>query len=267
MTKGTQWHVVNTRPLERAQSLSHALLAQGYMVTELPLLELVAEILSNRQLQQLAQIIQSVVVIVVSPTAATLGLSQLKQLGIDAQQLSCQWIAVGAGTASILQQAGLQPLSPMLESSEGILSLPLLQQLPAQSTIMFWRGHGGRQLVLQTLAQAEHQTISINLYRRQLPASAASQYQMLLHHRPQVLLISSGVSWQNWLTLGEQFGQWLYPAYILVLGERIWQRIQADIQQLQHVGQPVHTQVILLKDLSVTGIVAQLEILRKCQQT
>lgn len=277
-------HVLNTRPAERADGLNQVLQQAGYRVSQLPLLELVAEPFEAIQLQ-LSEIWQVAVVVVVSPAAAQLGLAGLKQLAILPSQLACQWVAVGQGTAAILAQAGITAQVPSLETSEGMLALDIFQQAQhstasctitsdsaAAGPIMFWRGHGGRQFMLKQLA-SQQQVISLNLYDRQLPKSSKAQYQQLLNHPPQVLIITSGVSWQHWLELGQQFGA-MTPPYILVLGQRIYQKI---CQQTAHItvtttayANTCHAnspKVILLENLNPASILAMLDQLQKCQQT
>ena len=245
-------HIVNTRPADRADTLTHALTQAGYQVSCLPLLELVAEPLTASLRQQLCQIAQADIVVVVSPTAVDIGLAHLQQLGIDATQLTCQWVAVGQGTAEVLRGAGIAAVVPRIETSEGMLDLELFQQPADSRTIMFWRGHGGREMMLHTLASQQHHTVSVNLYARQLPHQSHRLYQQLCHQSPDVLLISSGASWQYWLDLSQQY-QPIMPTYILVLGERVYQMVQQYfIQQVDH-------QVILLEDLQPTRVLSVLQ--------
>ncbi|WP_051526796.1 uroporphyrinogen-III synthase [Alkanindiges illinoisensis] len=277
-------HVLNTRPAERADGLNQALQQAGYPVSQLPLLELVAEPFEAIQ-PQLSEIWQVAVVVVVSPAAAQLGLAGLKQLDILPSQLACHWVAVGQGTAAILAQAGITAQVPALETSEGMLALDIFQQAQhstascaitsdsaATGPIMFWRGHGGRQFMLKQLA-SQQQVISLNLYDRQLPESTKAQYQQLLSQPPQVLVITSGVSWQHWLELGQQFGT-MIPPYILVLGQRIYRKICQQTAHMTvtttayantcHANNP---KVILLESLNPASILAMLDQLQKCQQT
>lgn len=280
------FNVINTRPSERADGLNQALQQAGYAVTPLPLLELVAEPFALIQ-QPLSAIRQVAVVVVVSPATAQLGLAGLQQLGILTSQLDCQWVAVGQGTAKILQQAGLTVQIPTLETSEGMLALDVFQPLTQAhesavkdletvlGTVMFWRGYGGRQFMLKQLA-SQQAVLSVNLYRRQLPAASRLHYQHLLdqypldQHRvdhPHALLISSGVSWQHWLELGQQFG-WMMPRYILVLGQRVHQHVCDYISQklpamTADLGR--QPQVILLDNLEPATLLMQLEQLQKCQ--
>ena len=280
------FNVINTRPSERAEGVNQALQQAGYAVTPLPLLELVAEPFAHIQ-QPLSAIRQVAVVVVVSPAAAQLGLAGLQQLGILPSQLDCQWVAVGQGTAKILQQAGLTVQVPALETSEGMLALEVFQPFTQThesalkdletvlGTVMFWRGYGGRQFMLKQLA-SQQSVLSVNLYHRQLPASSSQHYQDLLaqhqltQHRVdhvQVLLISSGVSWQHWVALGQQFG-WMIPDYILVLGQRVYQQIGQYISQhgpARHDDVAKPPRVMLLDNLEPATLLMQLEQLKKCQ--
>lgn len=230
-------HVVNTRPSERADALNGALQQAGYPLTALPLLELVAEPWDRVQ-QPLATIDQADVVVVVSPTAAQLGLDYLARLGLDASTLACRWVAVGQATAQLLMQAGLQASIPDIETSEGMLALQLFSHTDSPLQVMFWRGHGGRHFMLQQLENQQHHIVSVNLYQRQLPSSATQIYQQLLQNPPQILIVSSGVSWQNWLHLAQQFGR-IELKYVLVLGQRIYQKILIDINSLSNPPQVI----------------------------
>lgn len=256
-------HVVNTRPADRAPALTAALLQAGYRVTELPLLQLDALPLDQALSDQLRQVQQVQCVIVVSPTAAEIGLDYLRQLGFLPQQLQLQWIAVGQGTAQLLQQAGLQPVIPPLETSEGVLALQGVIDLQAVQQLMIWRGIGGRELMLHRLAGQGHVVHNVLLYQRGLPAQAVRQYQQLLAQRPDVLLVSSGESWRNWQQLGQEMGQpaGVFPhtiRYILVLGERVYQLVQQD---LRVQGNPA--QVIQLTHVRPDSILSALAALYK----
>ena len=242
-------HIVNTRPADRATQLTTYLVQAGYQVSCLPLLELVAEPFTVELQQQLGQIQQVDIVVVVSPTAADLGLAHLQQLGIDVTQLKCDWVAVGQGTADVLSRVGIGSVVPEIETSEGMLALDIFKKDKGSLRVMFWRGYGGRQLMLQTLQTEQHQTLSVNLYRRQLPKESQQIYQQLLSQKPDVLLISSGASWQNWLDLGLKYQQYILPAYILVLGERVQQLIKKSLPKL------MQSHVILLDDLQPQRIV------------
>ena len=120
---------INTRPEDRASTLTQALQEVGYQVETLPLLELVAEPFLE-SLQQLYQQLEQVqVIVVVSPTAVEVGMRYLQQAGISLDQLKhVQWIAVGQATAQALAKLSVVSHVPEVESSEGMLDLPILKQ-------------------------------------------------------------------------------------------------------------------------------------------
>ena len=258
-------HVVNTRPADRAAALTSALLQAGYLVTELPLLQLDALPLDQALSDQLRLVQQMHCVIVVSPTAAEIGLSYLQQLQLQPRQLPLQWIAVGQGTASVLQQAGLQPLTPALETSEGVLALQGVIEPHMQQQVMVWRGIGGRELMLRSLDEQGHVVHNVVLYQRGLPVQAAMQYRQLMAQQPDVLLISSGESWRHWQQLGQEMPWRLdQPAsaasaslrYMLVLGERVCGIVRADLAR-----QGSNAQVIQLQHLRPDSILSVLAAL------
>lgn len=263
------WQVINTRPVERAAPLTTALQQAGFDVLELPLLELAACPFDEAIQQQLGLIGQAQCVVVVSPTAAMLGLDYLKQLGIAPLDLKLQWIAVGQGTASQLKAAGIEAMIPEVETSEGMMSLDIFSHLPVTHavdhvpTIMFWRGFGGRQFMWQQLTAQGWQIIDINLYQRKLPLDSVSRYNSLQTCHPDVLLISSGQSWQYWLQLGAMGHSSIVPKVILVLGTRVYHQVISTLTATA----VLHTQVVQMDDLQPSSIINVLKRLQKCEQT
>ncbi|MDW7640755.1 uroporphyrinogen-III synthase, partial [Klebsiella pneumoniae] len=64
-----------------------------------------------------------------------------------------QWIAVGQATANRLHDYGIEAHVPEVETSEGMLNLPLLHHMQKSGSVAFWRGEGGRQFMMETLQQ------------------------------------------------------------------------------------------------------------------
>lgn len=212
--------VINTRPAGRREPLTQALEQAGHTVLELPLLTLqplpvdVNAITATMQAQD--------IVVVVSPMAAG---KMLEALQFRLVLSRFRWIAVGAGTARLLRQAGLCVSCPALETSEGLLALPHFQALPSRIRPAVWvmRGRGGRRLLSDELTAQGWPVHSIEWYERQCPQwqwdAVANQIE-----QADVLLISSGESWQNWLSLTADH-QNVAPKRILALGERVCQLI------------------------------------------
>lgn len=217
-------HVLNTRPADRAVALSQQLRQAGHQVSELPLLAFESCVLRDADEQALQKIANQSAVVVISPIAAQLGLAHLARLGVSVQQVATHWIAVGQATAHVLRQAGLQPMVPALETSEGVVALPLLSELTAGQSVMIWRGQAGRELIQLQLQQQQVQLNNLELYRRTVPRSLVQDWERIqLTGWPDVVLISSGEAWQHWqqLTGAEATRSWL-----VVLGQRLFQQLQ-----------------------------------------
>jgi|GEM_PF-82737 len=248
---------LNTRPPERSQPLTALLSQHGWRVIELPLLELVPRALDTAETEALdhlahglGKISQINVIVVVSPTAAELGLATLHARGINANRLQLTWLAVGQGTADILKNAGIEARIPKLETSEGLIASHELTQLTSGDTAMIWRGIGGRELVQQHLFAQGVSLSIINFYQRQLPESSQRCWD---EHWgtpvgpdkkkdtpwPDIVLLSSGESWRYWQMLA---GPQTFNPWFLVLGERLWRELQPHTTRMSRLErlQPLH---------------------------
>lgn len=245
---------INTRPQDRASTLTEALVDAGYQVATLPLLELKAEPFSFELQQLYQQLRQTQVIVVVSPTAVEVGMRYLQQANIDLAQLThIQWIAVGQATAQALAKFKIESFVPKVESSEGMLDLPILKQQDHLKQIAFWRGLGGRQFMMQQLQQQGISVLNFVLYRRQCPELSVLKFPTILKniesHQQVALLISSEASWNNWQQLTSQNhieAEWIY----LTLGERLTQLLthsQALLNQASNI--------IQLENLSASEII------------
>ena len=88
--------LLNTRPTQRAATLSHRLNRAGIEVVELPLLELTGLPYSAELAALYAQLADTQVIVVVSPTAVDVGMQYLQASQIEMSSLAhIQWIAVG----------------------------------------------------------------------------------------------------------------------------------------------------------------------------
>ncbi|MDR0071949.1 uroporphyrinogen-III synthase, partial [Acinetobacter sp. 11520] len=156
------------RPDSRAAELTEALQNEGYQVESLPLLELVAKPFSEHLLQLYQQLIRAQAIVVVSPTAVEVGVEYLVKSGLKISDLKhIQWIAVGQATANCLNEYGIQAHIPDVETSEGMLNLPILHNMQQTGSVAFWRGEGGRQFMMETLQQQGIQILNFVLYHRQ----------------------------------------------------------------------------------------------------
>lgn len=250
---------INTRPQDRAAALTETLQHAGVSVVNLPLLELTARAWSEDLAACYAELRDAQVIVVVSPSAVHIGMAGLTQTSLSIDQLkSKQWVAVGQATATTLAEYGISSITPEVETSEGMLSLPCLEQLRAGSTVAFWRGEGGRQFMMQTLIEHNVQVLNFVLYQRQLPPSAM---QILQSHFPDLqmssrycMLVSSEASWLNWLELIRDQLDLLNKACIFVLGSRL-----VDVVTQTQTQFALNYPIIQLEDLNPAHILQHVQ--------
>lgn len=242
---------VNTRPSNRAKPLTLALQQAGYEVLEAPLLMLEALDRSLLLEQQYVDFEQAEYVVVVSPTAAELGLKHYFALGYSEQLLlSKTWIAVGRATQQYLAKYQINSLVPDVETSEGMLNLSIFQQMNAVK-IAFWRGIGGRTFMMEQLSQQGCTVINMLLYQRGLPHQSEMLFQQVENNA--VILISSEESWNNWCTLAIKYQKQLMQYHYIVLGERVSQVLQ------QYFYNSKSIRITTIYDLTAFTIIHQLK--------
>ena len=197
-------NIINTRPVNRAQPLTDALIQKGALVTAIPLVENIPLALSAEHRQYLLNLDLYDVVFVVSPTAAKLGLALLSDYWPQ-WPIAVQWLAIGEATAEVLHQYGLQAIVPTQETSEGLLQLPCLQQLQQGQKMLVLRGQGGRNLVRDNLQQQGVKVDYLDLYQRQVPINSQQLWQQR-KTLPDLVVITSGEILQSWQQLvGQAF--------------------------------------------------------------
>lgn len=226
--------IINTRPSKRAKQLTNNLTQMGCQVVELPLLTMVKKPLTEldkRWLLQLTQLVnQSAkstqakhlpnpkkslikrpivrhpyydVVVVVSPTAADMAMSAIEQLNYEVDFTQQTMVAVGDATCKALNEHGISAMMPLQASNEGMLQMPVIQNLTEKSRVLIWRGQGGRQLLIDDLQARNIQVDVLELYQRQLPKDTELSYQRHLSHfqassKKIWVLISSEASFDYW---------------------------------------------------------------------
>lgn len=113
---------------------------------------------------------------------------------------------MGQATANRLHDYGIEAHVPEVETSEGMLNLPLLHCMQKSGSVAFWRGEGGRQFMMETLQQQGIQILNFVLYRRQCPQASYSTFKHLTQNSNYnldkwLVLITSEASWKYWLEL------------------------------------------------------------------
>ncbi|WP_111861011.1 uroporphyrinogen-III synthase [Acinetobacter sp. CFCC 10889] len=220
---------INTRPTDRAQILSQSLAQVGIEVIELPLLELSAQPFSDALNALYQQLLDTQMIVVVSPTAVEVGMQYLQQSAVQLAQLQhIEWVAVGKTTAQALAKYQISSHVPEVETSEGMLGLSVFDNVKHLQKIAFWRGEGGRQFMMQQCQARQLEVLNFILYERHLPVTSLAQYDAMLLKlddipKPYVVCISSEASWLNWLQLNQQNLALIQQCHYLVLGERLYQ--------------------------------------------
>lgn len=252
--------IINTRPTIRAQLLTTQLREAGYEVFELPLLVLEPLIVDQQLKLQYQAFQQAECVVVVSPTAAELGLKHYFNLGYSKAALrDKQWIAVGKATQHYLEKFDIPSIAPDVETSEGMLSLPIFNNRH-QRTVAFWRGIGGREFMMNQLVEQGCKIINMLLYTRHLPEQSLIDACEIKEMA--TVLMSSEESWHNWCKLAEKYPWRLSQYHYIVLGDRVSQILQDYFlhKNLQGKISTVYT-------LNAENIISQLKKNEKMQHS
>ena len=136
------------------------------------------------------------VVIFTSPPAVAAALMLQTLVARDIQS----WLAVGAGTATALQRAGIVGVrAPSRMDSEGLLSLPELEDLHGRSVGLV-TAPGGRGVIAQTLTDAGAELRRADVYARvPTPPSPTRIARLMALPAPWLLPLSSGEALQRTL--------------------------------------------------------------------
>lgn len=255
---------INTRPAERAQALTQCLVQADFKVIDLPVLALKAKPFDSDLMQLYASLVHTQMIVVVSPTAVHIGMQYLEQAGIALSALKhVKWIAVGKTTATALAAFGIESWVPDVETSEGMLSLPIFDTMPHLRSIAFWRGEGGRQFMMQQCAEKDMAVLNFVLYERYCPEETYQNFEqtvakILTAPAPYWVCISSEASWKNWLKLCENNLYLLNHCHYLVLGERLKHVLRHDKNNLK-----AQFAVNQLDDLNPTTVLNRIYALQR----
>ncbi|WP_227670779.1 uroporphyrinogen-III synthase [Psychrobacter proteolyticus] len=195
--------VINTRPVERAATLTQHLQAAGLTVIEMPMLTLRPRPTTDLDIALMHQWLtgEYKALVIVSPTAAASGLVAWQSLEHEKHKykakdsndkyaqrlpeglsLPSPLIAVGEATAAEFSQVRIdttnyQILQPETANNEGMLAMPEIDSLQAGDKLLIWRGLGGRRLLVDTLQARGVHIDSIAWYERTMPIDAMAEYQ------------------------------------------------------------------------------------------
>ena len=188
----TGWHLLLTRPAEDCAALAETLAGQGIFSSCLPLLEIAPLPVSDKIRRAIARLPRCNAVIVVSKPAARIALDLLG----NSSSLAMPWFSVGAATAQILSDHGLDVSFPADgDDSEALLQVRQLREAIAQpaARVLILRGEGGRELLAERLREQGASVDYLEVYRRDLPQYAEAALPARIQaERLNGLVVSSG---------------------------------------------------------------------------
>jgi uroporphyrinogen-III synthase len=193
----TGWRLLLTRPAEDCAALAQTLAGEGVFGSCLPLLDIVPLRVSEKIRQAMERLQRCDAVIVVSKPAARIALDLLD----DSVALTMPWFSVGAATAQILLDHGLDAHFPVDgDDSEALLQLPRLREAVSQpgAQVLILRGEGGRELLAERLRERGASVEYLELYRRDLPAYPPQELsRRIAAERLNGLVVSSGQGFEH----------------------------------------------------------------------
>lgn len=213
--------VLNPRPTRQARALTQALREAGHEVIELPLLAIEALPMTADARAQLLALDRYDGLVFVSANAARYGVAAISDYWPQwPQPLPC--VAVGQATAAVLEAEGLRVHIAAQEDSEGMLALPILQQVAGQRWLVC-RGEDGRELLPTTLRERGAVVDTVALYRRFLPTRTHADW-AACYPRPEAVLLSSALIWQHWQQVAGA-DQAIAP-WLVTVSQRLAQKVR-----------------------------------------
>ncbi|MHC8369188.1 uroporphyrinogen-III synthase [Pseudomonas sp. ZT5P21] len=195
----TGWRLLLTRPADEAAALSEVLAQAGVFSSSLPLLEIEPIPASDTMREVIRQLDRYCAVIVVSKPAARMAVDLISQYWPQPPRL--KWFSVGAATAQILDDHGLDVSFPGEgDDSEALLELAPLREAVARPDprVLIMRGEGGRELLAERLRELGASVEYLELYRRDLPQyPPAALPERIKAERLNGLVVSSGQGFEH----------------------------------------------------------------------
>ena len=164
--------IVITRPREHAPALAGLVRAAGGEPILFPAIEILPASDPDRAAEVIARLDEFALAIFVSPTAAQRGYAMAS--AIRGWPATLRVAGVGEGTAEALRECGFRDvIAPSGEAdSEALAALAELQDLRGSSVVIF-RGQGGREWLRGALEQRGARVEYAECYRRARPEADA----------------------------------------------------------------------------------------------
>ena len=214
--------VMVTRPAHQAEALVRRIEAAGGQALRFPVLE-IAYLDDRKALARLADRLDEFDLWIFVSVNAVTGWMRLRQ-SHRLQQLRARLVAVGGGTATAMEKAGLpSPLRPQRGSgTEALLELPELRaEAITRRRVLIVRGVGGRELLGSTLAARGACVEYLEVYRRTRPLVPPEK---LLMYGGQVhaIVVTSADALNNLFEIGGPAARpWLSGIPLVTVSERI----------------------------------------------
>lgn len=203
----SRWRLLLTRPEDECAALAASLAEAGIHSASLPLLAIEPLDESPAERSLILDLDRYCAVIVVSKPAARLGLARIDQYWPQ-PPLNQYWFTVGAATAAILEDYGLDVHYPSEgDDSEALLQLPALgRALQAHDPkVLIMRGEGGREFLAECLRGQGAAVDYLELYRRQLPSYPPGEVlERIREERLNAVVVSSGQGLEHLYQLAAQ---------------------------------------------------------------
>ncbi|WPN47078.1 MULTISPECIES: uroporphyrinogen-III synthase [unclassified Pseudomonas] len=195
----TGWRLLLTRPVDESMALSNLLAGQGVFSSSLPLLDIVPMAVTDTMLLRVQALDQYCAVIVVSKPAARIGVELLNRHWPQLPRI--KWFSVGAATAQMLQDRGLDVSFPAEgDDSEALLTLAQLREAIAgpDPRVLIMRGEGGRELLAERMRELGASVEYLEVYRRDLPKYPPAALPARIEaERLNGLVVSSGQGFEH----------------------------------------------------------------------
>jgi uroporphyrinogen-III synthase len=214
--------VLVTRPAHQADTLCRLIEAAGGEAIRFPVLAIAPPLDRRSALAMVAQLAQYELAVFVSPNAVELGLDLIEAQGGLPPGLRLAVVGEGSGRALRARLGRGPDLQPSERyDSEGLLALPVLQQVTGWRIVIF-RGDGGRELLGQTLRERGATVDYAEVYRRERPiADREALEAQLARGAVDIVTVTSSEGLRNLLELaGAESAQRLKQLPLVVVSER-----------------------------------------------
>ena len=204
--------VLVTRPEGQAEALREAILECGGQVEWLPLLAIEADV-GEAEKAKLENALRFNDLVFVSPNAVRHSVRHIKR-GEN------RVIAIGEGTAALLEAQGITvDIVPGRSTSEGLLEDERLGAMSGRKVLIV-RGHGGRELLADSLRSLGAEVEYAEVYRRVTPPPPSPELLAAWRNRIDVMIITSDQMLKNLVELSG-FDQNVLNTPLIVISDRL----------------------------------------------